>query len=101
MVPASVTSNPSSIQVTPRAITTNQCHRDHGNRSRREGMSVSTTSPVWELEARADIYEKPRKSTKGKDVSNPARSTERTSHTPGRAEIFALPTNHLSLLISH
>src|SRR4029077_12974504 len=42
--PASVTSSPSRTQVIPSAITTNQCHRLHGNRSRRAGMSLSTSA---------------------------------------------------------
>ena len=41
--PTSVTSSPSRTQVIPRAITTRQCHADHGSRSSRAGMSVSTS----------------------------------------------------------
>ena len=37
-----MTSRPSSIQATPSAITTRQCQRDHGRRSRRAGMSLWT-----------------------------------------------------------
>lgn len=40
MEPTSVTSSPSSTQATPSAITTRQCQRDQGRRSRRAGMSV-------------------------------------------------------------
>ena len=43
--PTSVTSRPSRIHATPSAITTRQCHRDHGSRSSRAGMSVVV--PVW------------------------------------------------------
>src|ERR1041385_1369905 len=42
--PTTVTSRPSSSQLTPRAITTGQCHGDQGSRSRRPGMSVAR---VW------------------------------------------------------
>src|SRR3954449_7215936 len=44
--PTSVTSSPSRIHVTPSAITTSQCQRLHGSRSRRAGMFVLTVSPV-------------------------------------------------------
>src|ERR671914_1917384 len=42
MLPTIVTSSPSRIQVTPRAKTTSQCHRLHGNRSSLAGILVST-----------------------------------------------------------
>src|ERR687890_1373468 len=42
MLPTIVTSSPSRIQVTPRAKTTSQCHRLHGNRSILAGILVST-----------------------------------------------------------
>src|SRR5918998_4563685 len=42
MLPTIVTSRPSRIQVIPRAITTSQCHRAHGNRSILAGILVST-----------------------------------------------------------
>src|SRR6478736_1844293 len=38
--PTIVTSSPSRIHTVPRPITTIQCHRAHGSRSRRAGMSV-------------------------------------------------------------
>ena len=40
--PTSVTSSPSRIQVIPSATITIQCHRLHGSRSSRAGMSVLT-----------------------------------------------------------
>src|SRR5258708_21576976 len=42
--PASVTSRPSSTQVIPSEITTSQCQRLHGNRSRRAGMLLSISA---------------------------------------------------------
>src|SRR5438477_1615263 len=42
--PTTVTSRPSSSQLTPSAITTRQCHGDQGSRSRRAGMAVTTES---------------------------------------------------------
>ena len=42
--PTSVTSRPSRIQVMPSATTTSVWKRPHGSRSRREGISVSTTA---------------------------------------------------------
>ena len=44
MEPTSVTSRPSSTQAMPSAITTRQCQRDHGRRSRRAGMSVRSSA---------------------------------------------------------
>ena len=44
--PTTVTSSPSSSQLTPSAITTRQCHADHGRRSRRAGMDVSSIGIV-------------------------------------------------------
>src|SRR5581483_1680445 len=38
--PTIVTSRPSRIHVTPKAVTTSQCQRDHGSRSSRWGMLV-------------------------------------------------------------
>ena len=38
--PTIVTSSPSRIHTVPRPITIIQCHRDHGSRSSRAGMSV-------------------------------------------------------------
>ena len=38
--PTTVTSSPSSSQLTPRATTTRQCHPDHGRRSRRAGIEL-------------------------------------------------------------
>ena len=43
--PTSVTSSPSSIQLTPSASTTRQCQRDHGSASRRAGRSLRITAP--------------------------------------------------------
>src|SRR5262249_12142011 len=42
--PASVTSSPSRIQVTPRAVTTNVWNEPHGSRSKRAGTSLSMIS---------------------------------------------------------
>src|SRR5918997_3687328 len=42
MLPTTVTSSPSRIQVIPNAMTTNQCHRAHGNRSILAGTRLST-----------------------------------------------------------
>ena len=38
--PTMVTSSPSRIQTVPSPITISQCHRAHGSRSSRAGMSV-------------------------------------------------------------
>jgi hypothetical protein len=46
IAPTRVTSNPSRIQVMPSPVTTSQCQRLQGSRSRRRGIIVSTTSPV-------------------------------------------------------
>src|ERR687894_375209 len=42
MLPTTVTSSPSRIQVIPNAMTTSQCHRAHGNRSILAGTRLST-----------------------------------------------------------
>src|ERR1700736_5554751 len=42
IVPTIVTSSPSRIHVIPSPMTTIQCHRAHGSRSSRNGMSVVT-----------------------------------------------------------
>src|ERR687889_2940924 len=42
MLPTIVTSSPSRTQVMPKAKTTSQCHRLHGNRSSLAGILVST-----------------------------------------------------------
>ena len=52
--PTMVTSSPSRIQTVPRPTTMSQCHRAHGSRSIRAGMSVvirfSSTAPaMWFL----------------------------------------------------
>src|SRR5947207_9673298 len=44
--PTTVTSSPSSSQLTPSAITTRQCQPDQGSRSRRAGMEVSSIGIV-------------------------------------------------------
>src|SRR3954447_16870842 len=41
MAPTIVTANPSRIHTVPRPMMIIQCHRDHGSRSIRAGMSVS------------------------------------------------------------
>src|SRR5687768_1061950 len=44
--PTTVTSSPSSSQLTPSAITTRQCQADQGRRSSRAGMDVSSIGIV-------------------------------------------------------
>src|SRR5215210_4529905 len=46
MVLTMVTSSPSRIQVTPRAITTSQGHLAHGTLSIRDGIRLSTALPT-------------------------------------------------------
>src|SRR4030095_2364787 len=45
--PTTVTSRPSSSQLTPSAMTTRQCQADHGRRSRRAGMSEPGVGIVY------------------------------------------------------
>ncbi len=46
MLPTIVTSRPSRIHTVPRPITTVQCQRDHGRRSRRAGTALVTRPPA-------------------------------------------------------
>ena len=53
--PTMVTSSPSRIQTVPRPMTTIQCHRAHGSRSIRAGMSVvmvPVSTPAMSRDAR-------------------------------------------------
>ena len=63
--PTSVTSSPSSIQVMPSAITTRQCHGDHGSRSSRAGTSEVKCVPGCSGIRAAEVGIRPRRAAIG------------------------------------
>ena len=86
--PTIVTSSPSRIHTVPRPITTIQCHRAHGRRSSRAGMSVvmrpvSTVSDMGPPEVSPRPYPN---GAPGNDRPQGSRARTTSSRTPSGSE---------------